>query len=481
MKNKIFMKYITNNISLLCILSVNKRDEELVQNNFYIKKSGMKTFIVLFIFLLISNFTFSQKSDTSKLITSDSLSLEQIIKQVIENHPTIKEAEEALNISDAKIGLAKSGYLPNIDVAGSFTRIGPVPAVAFGGNNLNMAPANNVTTALEYNQTIYNFGKTAKDVNLANENKNLNQLSIEQLKQKMSVGAIRNFYTLSYIQDAIEIKDEELKTLNTHLDYVKKKNETGSATQYEILSTQVRISNIEGQKIDMETNRKVQLSILNSILGLPQNTDLKVKKELAYNMPDMLPDSLIAYGLKHRDEMKIANEKSTLAQLQYNLTHAVNNPSINIFASGGYKNGYFTPELQPTAYKWNYVAGIGIKVPLFDANRKKNELLISKSNIQECSYEVDITSRNISSEVIQADAEVISSDKKIKQFALQLEQAEKALNLAEINYKAGVITNLDLLDATYAVSESKLMLLNSKIEYISSIFRLKNAIGERLY
>ncbi len=107
--------------------------------------------------------------------------------------------------------------------------------------------------------------------------------------------------------------------------------------------------------------------------------------------------------------------------------------------------------------------------------------MIAKSDIQNCNYEVDITGRKITTEVVQAEANVNSAGKKMKQFSLQLEKANKALSLAEIKFKAGVITNLDLLDATYAVSESKLLLLKSQIDYISNIFNLKNAIGDRLY
>lgn len=57
----------------------------------------------------------------------------------------------------------------------------------------------------------------------------------------------------------------------------------------------------------------------------------------------------------------------------------------------------------------------------------------------------------------------------------------KAYSLAETSFLAGVITNLDLLDSNTAVSESKLMLLQSRIDYAASIYKLKAALGERLY
>ena len=54
----------------------------------------------------------------------DSLTLNAIISEVVQNHPLVKKASEELTSADAKIGVAKSGYLPNADFGASYTRIG---------------------------------------------------------------------------------------------------------------------------------------------------------------------------------------------------------------------------------------------------------------------------------------------------------------------------------------------------------------------
>ena len=71
--------------------------------------------------------------------------------------------------------------------------------------------------------------------------------------------------------------------------------------------------------------------------------------------------------------------------------------------------------------------------------------------------------------------------KKVEHNQLQLSQAQEAFALAQTSFKAGSITNLDMLDAATSVSESKLLLLKSKIDYILNVYKLKASIGERLY
>jgi len=214
-------------------------------------------------------------------VPNDSLSLNAIISEVTANHPMVKKAMEDLNVSDAKIGLAESNYLPNVDFASSYSRMGPISTITIPDmGSFSFVPHDNYSAAINVDQTVYDFGKTEKGVLLEKQGKELTLRSVEQVKQKLSQAVIANFYTLVYLQEALKIKDEQLKTLNEHLAFIRKKQETGSATQYEILTTEVRISTIENQKTDLETARQVQVCQINSLLSKHGSTVQKVKKEL---------------------------------------------------------------------------------------------------------------------------------------------------------------------------------------------------------
>ncbi|MCE1200092.1 MAG: TolC family protein, partial [Marinilabiliales bacterium] len=65
--------------------------------------------------------------------------------------------------------------------------------------------------------------------------------------------------------------------------------------------------------------------------------------------------------------------------------------------------------------------------------------------------------------------------------APQLVQAKKALELAELKFKAGTLTNLDLLDSENAESEVRLQYLKVCIEKALISYKLKAALGNNLY
>jgi len=415
----------------------------------------------------------------SQSLVTDSLSLNAIISEVTANHPLVKKAMEDLNVSDAKIGLAESNYQPSIDFASSYSRMGPISTITIPDmGSFSFVPHDNYSATINVNQTIYDFGKTEKSILLEKQGKELNLQSVQQVKQRLSQAVIANYYTLVYLQEALKIKDEQLLTLNEHLKFIKKKQETGSATQYEVLTTEVRISTIENQKTDLETARQIQVSQLNSLLGKPESTFQRVKRNLSVSLPSIQDDALIASAVQNRDEMKLASEKAKLAQLRYNLTDTQNNPVLNAFLSGGIKNGYIPYLYDPKA---NFVAGIGLKIPVFDGKRNKYNLAQAQSAIQSNDQETEIARRNIVNEVVEGEANVKASQKKVEQGELQLRQATQAYSLAKTSFDSGVITNLELLEGSTAVSESRLQLLKAKIDYAVSLYKLKSATGERLY
>ncbi len=417
-------------------------------------------------------------SNGLKAQVTDSLSLKPVIEEIVASHPTIKSAQEALRNAEARIMFAKTGYYPQVDMTANAANIGPVIQLTIPEyGTVKLYPNNSYSAAINYRQVIYDFGRTRQNVEIETENKAIGEQTLEQVKQRIALAAVNSFYSVAYLQEAIRIKDEQLSTLNDHLKYIETMKATGSATDYQILSTKVRISAAESQKADLLTSLVIQQAYMSSLLG---KEDLKpvVKKELQVSSPEESTDSLVSYAFHNRDEILIDEKKAALAELRYELVRSMNRPVINFLASGGFKNGYI-PDLEKL--KGNYTVGVGISVPLFDGLKTKYNLMQSRSAINMINLDAENTRRNISSEVKEAEAYVTSALQKVSQFSLQYEQAVKAYSLAETSFRTGTITNLDLLDANTNVSESRLMLLKARIDYTASIYRLKAALGERLY
>ena len=432
-----------------------------------------------FVFILFIVFPFLVPAQSARHLSipgaNDSLSLQQILQEVTSSYPSVLKAQEAINSADAAVALARSDYYPDISGHAGYTRLGPVSKLSIPNMGaFQIYPENNYNAEVDVRQTIYDFSKTSRSIKMEESGKAISEKTIDLVKQKLNLITAISYYTLVYLQEALKIKDVQLDNLNDHLAFITKKKETGSATQYEILSTQVRISTTENQKIDIQTAIKTQQAILNSLLGFPVNTALMVKQNLALGSTGIDPDSLVHFALQHRYEMIVAGLKEEHAALHLKTVKVQNNPVLDAFLSGGIKNGYI-PDLNLLTP--NYAAGLGLRVPIFDATRRKNNIKLANVEINVLKQETEQTRREISSEVYQNEALLNASLQKIKQSNLQVRQAEEALELAKVSFSSGVITNLDLLDAETSAAESKVNLLKAKADYAVSLARLNISIG----
>ncbi len=432
--------------------------------------------------LLLSSIILSGMASGQNIIkdfTSDSVDLQMVVKKVMETHPSVLKAQEAINAVEAGIGMAKAAALPNVDFGAGYTRIGPVPSITIPNmGTFEMAPANNYNTSIDVRQTVYDFSKTKNSIALAESNKAIVEKNIDLVKQRLALITITNYYALVYLQEALHIKEIQLGILDKHLDFVTRKKETGTATDYEVLSTKVRISAAKNQKLDLETGLNNQLAVMNSLLGLPENTKIKVKNRLSAKESGQQYDSLISYALSHRNELAMVGLKSKQAEIRLQGIQIENYPVVSAFASGGIKNGYFPDMNKPTA---NYVAGLALRVPIYTATRHRNLLQIAISDISSIKQDLEINKRDISSEVFQNESNLQASVRKIELSRLQLDQAMEAHRLADLSFKAGTLTNLDLLDSESLEEESRLNLIRAKMDFMINSAKLDISVGKQGY
>jgi Outer membrane protein len=336
------------------------------------------------------------------LNTNDSVGFQQVLQIVLASHPAVLKAEEGIHSAEAGLALAKSGWYPNISAEAGFTRIGPVPKIDIPHlGSFQIAPYNNYNGELDIYETIYDFAKTSRNIKVEESNMEISDKNVGLVKQKLTLSTAVTYYNLVFLQEAIKIKEIEIKNLKDHLDFITRKKETGSAIQYEILSTQVRISGAENQKADLQTSRITQSGMLNSLLGLPVNTELKVRNSYTLVPPVLQHDSLINFAILHRYEMVIAKLNEKHAELHLSSVKVQNNPVLGAFGTGGVKNGYFPNLDQPIA---NYAVGVNLKIPVFDAARHKNNIRIASSQLNISRNDIDQTRRDISSEVNENEA-----------------------------------------------------------------------------
>lgn len=431
------------------------------------------------IFLLITTTVYSQTvSNINPAPKTEALTLQESIQMALQKNPDIQQAVHSIDIFQSRMEVSKSSYYPNASADLTYARLGPASSISFGGMGFQLYPLNSWNEYLGVEGTIFDFNKRSKSVDLVASQVTTAQDRLDIAKRDLSYRTIQTFYSILFLEKSIQVQDERIKNLNDHLLMTKKKVEAGTSTDFDVLTTQVRVASAENTKINLQNNLENAKVAFRRLLGFPPDSPVTISGEFTERTVALKTDSLISLALNNRTEMKIANDQLNSAQMQYNVASAANNPALNASLMWGLKNGFFP---DPTPLRGNFVADLQLAIPLFDGFRVKNMEEEANAGIRVAEDFKNGVEEQIKSDVQRSISDEKSSMDRLKTTDITVEQARSALEQARIRYNSGTITNLDLLDAETSFSQVKLMQIDALYQYVISRYELDQAIGEKVW
>ncbi|MFZ2325188.1 MAG: TolC family protein [Ignavibacteriaceae bacterium] len=423
-------------------------------------------------FMLIFSVSFAQKPP------DNSLTLKDVIKLTVENHPLVKQKEDELLAAKFRVDQQKSFYFPNVFGEASYTRVGPIPAFAFGGENIDLSPANNYNIGVYVNQTLYDFGKrnsmveyTASFLNSIKDNEDL-------IKNDLSNQAIKVFYGILFLEKSIAVKDTQYAALQEHLKITELKIKNGTATDYAALSTKTRLVEIKNEKIELQNEKKKQELFLKELIGL--NRDEEINLTGYFDLPTfgIDSDSLLSVAYSQRPELKIVNDALNTVNLQKEMVSQNDKPVLDANLGYGIKNGY---EPNINVLRGNWFAGVSVNVPIFNGNITNNKISEVKASIDATGKRIDQVKESISTDIYKAISDLETSIKELSSTNEQINYAQKSLELAKVQYERGAGTNLEVLDAETSLTQARLLNIQAMYKSIIYYYSLRRATGDKIY
>ena len=408
----------------------------------------------------------------------DSLSVNDAVALTLKNYPLIQQATESVNVAEARIKEQQSSLYPIVNAEASYTRIGPIPSIVFGPELFELAPANNYDANISVYHTLYDFGKRDALVDLSRSYKKSAVDNVDYVKLNLAFQTVQTFYSVLLLQRSIAVKDTDIANLNKHLAFTKKRFETGSATDFDVLTTQVRISNAENQKLDLQNVLQKQIIMLKKLTGIPYDSTANPSGSFSLNSNSINKDSLLAAAIHERPEMNLALDSENSARMQQNVAGLGDMPNLNIMLSYGLKNGYM-PNLD--VLRGNWVAGVDVRVPIFDGFRTSANEEEADANLKVSQEHTAQVRKDIISEVQQAVEDLKTKVSKVSTTKIEVDYAEASIQRANAQYRNGAVTNLDVLDAEASLSQARLKYLQALYEAIISNYNLKKAVGEVIW
>jgi outer membrane protein len=293
----------------------------------------------------------------------------------------------------------------------------------------------------------------------------------------VSFQAAQVFYTALFLQEQGKALDAQYQNLQEHLRVIQVREDTGSATKLEDLSTQVRMAALQSQRADVENQFQKQQIALRQLTGLGPADEIAING--SFEPGQQAPDSpsLVTSALQKRAEVRQATEQEKAADLNQRLTFDSLYPTLSARGTVGYRNGLL-PAIEPLVFSWT--AGVQLTVPIFQGFLWVRSMDEARSKLEAARSNSLSVRLNVTTQVLQAAQDVQSARQQVAIFSGALEQARQMVEVAKVQYDIGIITNLEYLDAQTALETASVSHLAALYKEVLSEYALRQSAGESL-
>jgi len=271
-------------------------------------------------------------------------------------------------ISRADTLLAKSRFLPIIEITANETFLRYQPGIIFGSMSAFIGEKESLSYGINVYQTIYDFGGRTSQYDASKLAFDSASLDIERIKNIVALDFITAYFDLLETDKLILIAQKEVEMFESHLQVAQSFYEEGVITKNDLLQAEVKLSDAKQQLITTENLRAINMARINNILSLPLTNEIQV---IAIERDSLYDSALITAwenALEQRPEFKLIDNQIRINDLEERAKKSEFYPSL--YAQGGYN---YT-ENRYLLYEDNWSLIVGITFNLFSGGSTKAEL-----------------------------------------------------------------------------------------------------------
>jgi outer membrane protein TolC len=423
--------------------------------------------IVLCMVVLVSTYTSSM---AQSLINGE---LKNLLNQSLQYFPKVKEVQQSVQLAEDKLTLTELNKYPDITMDGSYAYVQPKIEVAFGEKTFQFAPVHNVSGALNGTYTLFDFGRLASNIQKAKLELQTSKHVAEQLKHSLFFQISQLYYQIIYAKKAIEIQNQVLQLLTENKTIIETQLKNGNAIQLDLLTIQSKIDNELNRKIDLETNLKKLLNLLNYATGVATISE----SQLSISLKSYTSDEAMQMALIHNPSLAIAKDKVNVSKADVAITKLNERPYIGMKASVGSRNGYLPQINDP---RFNYNAGVGFSVPLFNGGKIKQQIKIQERSLALSETNVVAQIHDFEKDIQAALIDIQSNQARIKNAATQIEEAALAQKLSVSKLKNGTATPIEITSTNADYQRALLNQLQYQYQLCNAQLELIKLMGVEL-
>jgi outer membrane protein, multidrug efflux system len=293
--------------------------------------------------------------------------------------------------------------------------------------------------------------------------------------QSLVTGVASSYFQLLELDQELEVAQRSLVSRRGSLRLVESRMKGGISNKLEVDQAMSLVASASATIADVQRRREQAENFLSTLLGRnpgPVERSNKLDdQKLAPDVPAGLPSAL----LDRRPDIRQAEQSLVAANARVGVAKSMFFPTISLTGSGGYQNYDLSGLFKSDGLVYSY--GGSITMPLFNAGKLWANYKASKAQREAAilSYQKSIQ------EAFRDVADSLVGYQKAKEYRAQRElfvtTLRDQLRLADMRYRGGVSSYLEVLDTERQALDAELSYAQSYLGELNSVIFVYKALG----
>lgn len=400
------------------------------------------------------------------------LTLGEAVDLALSENPTIKVAELEIERFDYVKRQTWGNLLPQLSASGSYQRSIVKSemrgGISFGADN---------TFAVQGDLSLPLFAPQIYRTMKLNDTQMATAVEAARGSRITLVAEVKKaFYNILLAEQSLEVLRESQATVQRTVDDTKLQYDNGLASEYDLLTAQVQLSNLHPTILQTETSVKLAKLLLKMYLSIPEDIEIEVEGELDGMRDQVLAgtDGLTA-DVTENSDLRTLELQQELLQRQLKVANANRLPTLGAFGSATYTGNDMEPFMgmgstDGAKFFWTHpiTVGVQLSVPIFAGLTKMNKSREIKNQIKQISLQRTYAEQQINVQMQSALNDLLTAREKMFAQEQTVAQARKAYSISDTRYRAGAGTILELNSAQLAQTQAQLNYSQAIYDYLSA-------------
>ena len=412
------------------------------------------------------------------------LTLEQALEIALSENPTIKVADQQIEIKRyAKQGTYASLY-PQIDATASYQRVIQKQTMSMDMGTgepmtIRVGSDNSFNGGLTLGMPVVNaqlwesLKVSALDVELAVEQARSSRIDMVEQVTKA-------YYGILLAKQSQELYQRVYDNAVENNNIVKKRFEVGQVSEYDLITSNVSVQNALPNVIEAEYTVTLALWQLKALLGIDLQREIDVTGSLM-DYVQVLDKSydIAQLNLENNTTLKQLDMQEQMLEHALKITKLANVPSLSVNAAYLYtalgNDGKFFVKSAWNPYAY---AGLQLNIPIFAGTKRRAATREASLNLSNIKLQRENAERQLRVGIVQYLNNMQSSVKKYHASAATVDQAQRGYDIAVKRYDVGRGTLVDIDNSQVALVQAELGRNQSIYNFLTAKVSLDKVLGD---